>query len=65
MCLPYIDHDVYVQRQFSFMCAAGTMFDQERLICDYPENAIPCSQSALFRTSNEYFGREEDFFLQK
>ena len=65
VCLPYIDHDVYVQRQFSFMCAAGTMFDQERLICDYPENAIPCSQSALFRTSNEYFGREDEFFLQK
>merc|ERR1712061_884646 len=57
VCLPNIDHDVYVQRQFSFMCAAGTMFDQERL--------IPCSQSALFRTSNEYFGREQDFFLQK
>merc|ERR1711964_655839 len=55
VCLPYIDHDVYVTRHFSFMCGEGTMFDQERLVCESPEFALPCSEAAAFRRSNEYF----------
>merc|ERR1712168_1743528 len=65
VCLPYIDHDVYVTRHFSFMCGAGTMFDQERLVCEYPEFALPCSEAANFRSTNEYFGREDVNFLEK
>nr|XP_027237845.1 uncharacterized protein LOC113828972 [Penaeus vannamei] len=56
VCLPYIDNDLYITRHFSFMCGAGTMFDQERLVCDFPESALPCSEAAAFRRSNEYFG---------
>ncbi|KAG7155092.1 U-scoloptoxin(01)-Er1a-like [Homarus americanus] len=65
VCLPYIDHGVYVSRHFSFMCGQGTVFDQERLICDFPETALPCSQVAAFRNTNEYFGRADINFLEK
>ncbi|XP_064120317.1 U-scoloptoxin(01)-Cw1a-like [Macrobrachium nipponense] len=65
VCLPYIDNDVYVSRHFSFLCGEGTIFDQERLVCDFPERAIPCDQAASFRRSNEYFGRDVPKFLEK
>merc|ERR1712142_811477 len=65
VCLPYIEDDLYVTRHFSFMCGVGTVFDQERLVCDFPESALPCSESGLFRKSNEYFGREDVNFLEK
>ncbi|XP_042856566.1 U-scoloptoxin(01)-Cw1a-like [Penaeus japonicus] len=65
VCLPYIDNDLYITRHFSFMCGAGTMFDQERLVCDFPENSVPCDGAASFRRSNEYFGRVNVNFLEK
>nr|XP_027237847.1 uncharacterized protein LOC113828975 [Penaeus vannamei] len=65
VCLPYIDHNVYISRHFSFMCAPGSIFDQERLVCDFPEMSLPCSEAANFRSSNAYFGREDVNFLEK
>nr|XP_027225855.1 uncharacterized protein LOC113817932 [Penaeus vannamei] len=65
VCLPYIDNNVYITRHFSFMCGEGTMFDQERLVCAFPEEALPCSEAAAFRRSNEYFGRADVNFLEK
>nr|XP_027229925.1 uncharacterized protein LOC113821611 [Penaeus vannamei] len=65
VCLPYIDNDLYITRHFSFMCGEGTMFDQERLVCAFPEEALPCSEAAAFRRSNEYFGRADVNFLEK
>ncbi|XP_047497782.1 U-scoloptoxin(01)-Cw1a-like [Penaeus chinensis] len=65
VCLPYIDNNVYITRHFSFMCGEGTMFDQERLVCDFPQFALPCSEAAAFRKSNEYFGRSDVNFLEK
>ncbi|XP_066941276.1 uncharacterized protein [Macrobrachium rosenbergii] len=64
ICLPYIDNDVFVTRMFSYVCGEGTVFDQERLICDFPETARPCSESSLYRKSNEYFGRTDVNFLE-
>ena len=64
VCLPYINHDVYINRHFSFMCGEGTIFDQEKLICDFPENATPCSEAANYRNVNEYFGRVDSNFLE-
>ncbi|XP_068241302.1 U-scoloptoxin(01)-Cw1a-like [Palaemon carinicauda] len=61
VCLPYIDHDLFVVRHFSFFCGAGTVFDQEKLVCDYPEFALPCSEAAAFRSSNGYFGTDLEF----
>ncbi|XP_064120314.1 U-scoloptoxin(01)-Er1a-like [Macrobrachium nipponense] len=65
VCLPYIDNDIYVTRHFSFLCGEGTIFDQERLVCDFPNSALSCSQSSSFRRTNEYFGRENVNFLEK
>ena len=65
VCLPYINHDEFITRHFSFFCGEGTVFDQERLVCDFPENALPCSEASGFRKSNEYFGREDALFLEK
>ncbi|XP_064120311.1 U-scoloptoxin(01)-Cw1a-like [Macrobrachium nipponense] len=65
VCLPYIDHDLFVVRQLSFFCGEGTVFDQERLVCDFPAFALPCSEAAAYRRSNEYFGRPEVNFLEK
>ncbi|XP_064120313.1 U-scoloptoxin(01)-Cw1a-like [Macrobrachium nipponense] len=64
VCLPYIDHDLYIVRHFSFFCGAGTVFDQEKLVCSYPESAVPCSQAATYRRSNGYFGLEDVNFLE-
>ncbi|XP_064120312.1 U-scoloptoxin(01)-Cw1a-like [Macrobrachium nipponense] len=61
VCLPYIDHDLFVVRHFSFFCGAGTVFNQEKLVCDYPEFALPCSEAASYRSSNGYFGSEVNF----
>jgi len=64
VCLPYIEEDLYVTRHFSFMCGEGTVFDQERLVCDYPENSVACQESTSFRRSNEYFGSDLEFLEQ-
>ncbi|XP_042857023.1 U-scoloptoxin(01)-Cw1a-like [Penaeus japonicus] len=61
VCLPYVDNDLYVTRHFSFLCGEGTMFDQERLVCDFPENSVACQESTTFRRVNEYFGRPVNF----
>ncbi|XP_068241304.1 U-scoloptoxin(01)-Cw1a-like [Palaemon carinicauda] len=64
ICLPYINFGDVITRQFSFFCGEGTMFDQERLICDFPENALPCEQAAQYTYVNEYFGRTDRNFLE-
>ncbi|XP_027225868.2 U-scoloptoxin(01)-Cw1a-like [Penaeus vannamei] len=64
VCLPYIDHNVYISRHFSFMCAPGSIFDQERLACTRPEFARPCAGGEGYRTSNGYFGRSDINFLE-
>ncbi|XP_071512441.1 U-scoloptoxin(01)-Cw1a-like [Panulirus ornatus] len=66
VCLPYINFDQIVTRQFSFMCGEGTVFDQERLVCDFPEGAISCDQSSSsYRRVNEFFGRLDINFNEK
>ncbi|XP_045597532.1 U-scoloptoxin(01)-Cw1a-like [Procambarus clarkii] len=57
VCLPYINFGEVIIRHFSFFCGEGTIFDQQRLVCAKPQEAIPCSQAAAFKKSNEYFGR--------
>ncbi|XP_064119203.1 U-scoloptoxin(01)-Er1a-like [Macrobrachium nipponense] len=61
ICLPYIDNGEIITRQFSFLCGEGTVFDQERLICDVPESSVACSESRNYRRANEYFGRDVNF----
>ncbi|XP_050692952.1 U-scoloptoxin(01)-Cw1a-like isoform X2 [Eriocheir sinensis] len=58
VCYPYVDADLIVKlRMFSFICGPGLVFDQEKLVCDYPENAIPCEAAESFYSVNNYFGR--------
>lgn len=61
VCLPYIENDIYVTRQFTFLCGEGTVFDQERLVFDFPENSISCNEATNYRRANEYFGRPVNF----
>ncbi|XP_068241297.1 U-scoloptoxin(01)-Cw1a-like [Palaemon carinicauda] len=65
VCLPYIDHNLYIVRHFSFFCGEGTVFDQKNLVCAYPEFATPCSEAASYRSSNGYFGLEDVNFLEE
>lgn len=64
VCLPYIIFGEIVTRQFSFFCGEGTVFDQERLICDFSDKALPCSAASQFIHVNEYFGHTDRNFLE-
>lgn len=64
VCLPYINFGEVITRQFSFFCGEGTIFDQERLVCDVPSNALPCSAASQYVMVNEYFGHTDKNFLE-
>ncbi|KAK3862518.1 hypothetical protein Pcinc_031628 [Petrolisthes cinctipes] len=58
ICHPYVDSDLIVKlRMFSFLCGPGLVFDQEKLVCNYPENSVPCQSAANYYGVNNYFGR--------
>ena len=50
----------YRYNKYSFVCGNGTVFDQEALVCNYPENALPCEDSNQLYGLVE-FGRIEDY----
>ena len=31
--------------KYSFVCGEGTVFDQQTLTCNFPEDAFPCEES--------------------
>ncbi|XP_063590377.1 U-scoloptoxin(01)-Cw1a-like [Penaeus indicus] len=64
VCLPYVLFDQLITRQFSFFCGEGTVFDQEKLVCAFPEDALPCSLASEYTRVNEYFGQTERNFLE-
>jgi len=47
VCMPIQDNDgnVIEFAKWSFICGNGTVFDQEILACNHPENAFPCEES--------------------
>nr|XP_027217663.1 uncharacterized protein LOC113810159 [Penaeus vannamei] len=60
VCYPYVDVDLLIKvRMFSFICGEGLVFDQSRLVCDLPENSIPCDIASQYYDINNYFGRED------
>jgi len=44
---------------WSFICGVGSIFDQANLVCNYPEDSLPCSEAENFYRINDYFGRED------
>jgi len=49
-------HMCYMGRKDSYICGTGTVFNQEILSCDYPEN-VDCAASASFYAANTEFGK--------
>ncbi|XP_018010866.1 U-scoloptoxin(01)-Cw1a [Hyalella azteca] len=65
VCYPYMDAEGFIRtRMWSFICGLGTVFNQQALVCDFPENTTPCDQAPNFYNVNEYFGREDVNFLE-
>ena len=64
VCLPYINFGEVIIRHFSFFCGEGTVFDQQRLVCDLPDKALPCSVASQYVNVNEYFGHTDRNFLE-
>ena len=64
ICLPIQDNEGVVTSttKWSFFCGNGTIFDQQALVCNWPEAAFPCEESpSLF--GSVAFGEvlEEDY----
>merc|ERR1712228_971064 len=56
VCNPSLFSDGEVQNnQYSFMCAEGTVFDQNEMTCKAEYDATPCQDSSKFYFRNEIF----------
>lgn len=49
-------HMCFRGRKEDFICGTGTIFNQETLTCDYPDN-VDCGASATFYDANSEFGK--------
>merc|ERR1712106_813880 len=47
ICLPIEDNkgEIIETAKYSFFCGNQTIFDQESLTCNHPDDAFPCDQS--------------------
>ena len=47
ICLPTenAEGDIIDYQHWTFLCANGTVFDQQTLSCNYAEDAFPCEES--------------------
>merc|ERR1711936_1132353 len=47
ICYPLTDDTGRITEyiRWSFFCGNGTVFDQEALVCNHPEDAFPCEES--------------------
>merc|ERR1711963_161628 len=63
ICLPIEDNDgnVIETAKWSFFCGNATVFDQETLTCNYPENAFPCEESPSLYGSVEFGKIPDDY----
>ncbi|XP_071513356.1 U-scoloptoxin(01)-Cw1a-like [Panulirus ornatus] len=59
VCYPYLDAEGFLRtRMWSFICGLGAVFNQVALVCDHPQNSIPCEDSpSYYDSSNGYFGQ--------
>jgi len=57
VCWPITDeHGATLNKEWTFICGNQTLFNQERLVCDRPENVV-CSQAESFYSVNNEFGK--------
>ena len=62
ICLPVEDNEGNINSytKYSFVCGNGTVFDQQALVCNFPDDAFPCEESPGLYGVVE-FGKIEDY----
>merc|ERR1712045_23296 len=62
ICYPLTDETGRITEylKWSFFCGNGTVFDQEALVCNHPEDAFPCEESPSLYGSTQYGLVEDD-----
>jgi len=63
ICLPIEDDAgaVIETAQWTFLCGNGTVFDQQTLTCNFPDDAFPCEESASLFGAVEFGKIESDY----
>jgi len=63
ICLPIEDNEgeVIEYAKWSFFCGNQTVFDQQTLTCNHPEDAFPCEESPSLYGAVEFGKVEEDY----
>jgi len=60
VCYPFMDSEGFIRtRMWSFICGLDTIFNQEALVCDHPDDAVPCEDAPQYYDVNDLFGRED------
>merc|ERR1711868_200851 len=62
ICYPLTDETGRITEylKWSFFCGNGTVFDQEALVCNHPEDAFPCEESPSLYGSTQFGQVEEE-----
>ena len=48
-------------QRWSFFCGNGTVFDQQSLVCNHPEDAFPCQESPSLYGLTEFGKIDTDY----
>ena len=63
ICLPIEDNEgqVIETAKWSFFCGNATVFDQQTLTCNFPEDAFPCEESPSLYGAVEFGKIDSDY----
>jgi len=63
ICNPVYNNDGELDRmdKYSFVCGENTVFDQQTLTCNHPEDAFPCQESPSLYGAVEFGKIESDY----
>ena len=64
ICLPLEDDfgQITETAHWSFICGNGTIFDQQLLVCNYPQDSLPCDQAESFYNLIEFGKIDSDYY---
>ena len=64
ICLPLEDDfgQITETAHWSFICGNGTIFDQQLLVCNYPQDSLPCDQAESFYNLVEFGKIDSDYY---